>query len=51
MTERYVIEDRAQNTFSLSREILVSPGVLEKERRAILDGEELGALGAVSFIL
>ncbi|MGB8183263.1 MAG: Rieske (2Fe-2S) protein, partial [Stellaceae bacterium] len=37
MTDRYVIEDRARNTFSLSREALVSPAVLEKERRAIFD--------------
>ncbi|MDE2512584.1 MAG: Rieske (2Fe-2S) protein, partial [Alphaproteobacteria bacterium] len=37
MTDRYVIEDRAQNTFSLSRETLVSPAVLEKEHRAIFD--------------
>ncbi|MDE2165798.1 MAG: hypothetical protein KGJ66_05610 [Alphaproteobacteria bacterium] len=48
MTERHAIEDHTQNTFSLSRETLVSPGVFEKERRAILDGEELGALGAIS---
>jgi len=37
MTDRYVIEDRAKNTFSLSREALVSPIVLEKEHRAIFD--------------
>ncbi|HYL50251.1 MAG TPA: aromatic ring-hydroxylating dioxygenase subunit alpha [Stellaceae bacterium] len=37
MIERYVIEDRARNTFSLSREALVSPAVLEKEQRAIFD--------------
>ncbi len=33
----YVVEDREKKTFSVSREALVSPDVLERERAAIFD--------------
>ncbi len=37
MSDRYVIEDHEKLTFSVSREALVSPEVLERERRAVFD--------------
>jgi p-cumate 2,3-dioxygenase alpha subunit len=33
----YVIDDRARMSFSLDREVFVSPAVLERERRAVFD--------------
>jgi hypothetical protein len=61
---RYMVEDRERKTFRVDRETLVSAPALEQgqrarregtdlkiaERRAILEAEELGAMGAVSFI-
>jgi p-cumate 2,3-dioxygenase subunit alpha len=37
MSGRYVVEDREKLTFSVSREALVSPDVLERERQAVFD--------------
>ena len=37
MSGKYVVEDREKLTFSVDRETLVSPELLERERRAIFD--------------
>jgi p-cumate 2,3-dioxygenase subunit alpha len=54
MSEHFVVEDPARMTFSVNREALVSPAVLESERRRIFDkcwiyvghGSEVAAPGA-----
>jgi p-cumate 2,3-dioxygenase alpha subunit len=37
MSGKYVVEDKAKLTFSVSREALVAPEILERERRAVFD--------------